>query len=84
MALVSGDPEQAKALAARVTAQCQQQLPGPNQDEAYWLQATIGEGYLLLGQPEKAIAAYTAAAALVDGHYDRIVSSRQQLRLLQQ
>lgn len=84
MSLVCGDRDRAIALAAQVIARCQKQLPGSDEEEAYWLQATIGEGYLLLGRPEEAIAAYTAAAALVDGHYDCIVSSRQQLRLLEQ
>jgi len=84
MSFICGETDRARELASQVIAQCQQQLPGPSQEEAYWLQATIGEGHLLLGQMDEAAVAYTAAAALVDGHYDRIVSSRQQLRLLRQ
>ena len=84
MSLISGESARARELAARVVGQCQEQLATAKPEELYWLQATRGEGFLLLGQSEAAIAAYEAASRQVDGHYDYIVSSRQQLRLLEQ
>ena len=83
MSLLTGEPAKARELAQQVVARCQSLLATAKPAELYWLQATIGEGYLLLGQPEAAVAAYQQAAAYVNGNYDYIVSSRQQFRLLQ-
>ncbi len=84
MSLVIGEADLARETAARVIAQCRLMLPAACGTEAYWLHATLGEALLLSGQTQAAIAAYETAADLVEGNFDLIVSSRQQLRLLQQ
>ncbi len=84
LALLSGQPEQSRALAARVRDAVLAAIQRAGADADYWLPATLGEAYLLLGDADAARESYARAVRLARAaHADGDVASmRRQLRLL--
>ena len=67
LAFLSGETEQSRQNATKVRDEALDGLDKPGQDGDYWLQATLGEAYLLLGDGTAAHTRYTRAAALARG-----------------
>jgi class 3 adenylate cyclase len=84
LALLSGQPEQSRQLAAEVRDIVLAELDRPGKDGDYWLQATLAEAYLLLGDSTAARTHYSRAANLARAaHKDGdLHSMRRQLLLL--
>ena len=79
-----GEREKAEALAAKVAAQCLQELsrkPGDG-GERYWLEATLGEAALIREQWDEAIHWYTKAAQTAARRYGDQASTRRNARIL--
>lgn len=83
MALLTGELEEANRLATELVQTCRTLLESNESDPLYWTYATMGEAYLVLDEPDKAVDAYRNAAVNADDTASRIVSSRRQLLLLQ-
>ncbi len=82
MSWLSGEADKARELAAQVLLLCRiQEQQGDA--ENYWHHATVGEALLLLRREEEAITAYAHAATLAEDRHAMIVSSLEQLRLLE-
>jgi class 3 adenylate cyclase len=84
LALLAGEPERSRELAALVRDRVLDELERPGKENDYWLLATLGEAYLLLGDEIGARTRYARAAGLArearsDGD---IASMRRQLLLL--
>jgi class 3 adenylate cyclase/tetratricopeptide (TPR) repeat protein len=86
LALLSGEPEQARVLAGKVRASVLAELDKTGKDRDYWLLATLAEAYLLLGDATAAKGRYAQAVRLAhDAHNDGdITSMLRQLRLLRE
>jgi class 3 adenylate cyclase len=86
LALLAGDPEQSRALAARVRDSVLTELDRPGKDRDHWLLATLAEAYLLLGDNTAAKGRYAQAVRLAqEGHYGGDIGSMlRQLRLLRE
>lgn len=78
MSRLLGEAEQAARLAREVLAICER---AGGRD--YWTLATMGEALLLLGRGAEAAGRYREAAALAQGDWQAISSSRDQLLLLE-
>jgi class 3 adenylate cyclase len=63
MSLLAGNAPQAQTLASRVIEQAQRERQQPGRDEDYWLLATVGQAYFLLGDLAEAAAWYGRAVA---------------------
>jgi class 3 adenylate cyclase len=84
LALLIGEPDQSRQLAGKVRDDALNELDKPGKEDDYWLQATLGEAYLLLRDETAAHTRYANAANLArnaqkDGD---LVSMRRQLLLL--
>jgi tetratricopeptide (TPR) repeat protein len=64
LAFLSGDPGQSHALALEVRSSVQGKLDQPGTGRDYWLLATLGEAYLLLGDSTAARVRYAQAVRL--------------------
>ncbi|HEX5271860.1 MAG TPA: adenylate/guanylate cyclase domain-containing protein [Gemmataceae bacterium] len=64
MSLLAGDDAQSKTLAGRVVEQGKKELEQPGRAEDYWLLATTGEAYFLLGNLPEARTHYGRAVAV--------------------
>ncbi len=82
MSCVIGDNPLALQLAREVYNGCLRGQAARGSD--YWTLATMGEAHLLLGEAEQASRMYREAADLVNVEYAWIVSSLQQVLMLQQ
>ena len=82
LALIRGEREQARALAARVRAWCGREAAGDVRDGHYWREATLGEAALLLGEPDVAATHYGRAALAGRGRHGDLASTRHQALLL--
>ena len=74
-----GAPNNATVLTRRVIDICQKQN-GTSEEERYWLNATIAEGALLLGDVELAAASLKDAAKNLGGNFPATASTVKQLR----
>lgn len=84
MSWLIGEEQLAKDLARQVLEVCEAALNEANSsEERYWIKATIGEANLLLKDEKKAIGAYQEATKLAGHKYAQIVSSLQQLNLME-
>ena len=84
MALLRHRVAHAREIAASVEALCHEAL-GEAQGrstEDYWVQATLAEAALILGDLDVAQIRYRAAAALAGGNYGDLSSTRHQARIL--
>ncbi len=83
MGLIYGEREAAQSIARDVVSMCLSKLAalGPDSDEAYWLEATLAEAYLILGDMVKAEEYYKRGST---GGVSSVVLSRtrSQARLL--
>ena len=84
IALLRGDTDRARALAADVEALCQRALGEHSEDEAgaYWPQATLAEAALIRGDLDAAGKRYAIAARLAGTRFGDLSSTRQQARML--
>jgi class 3 adenylate cyclase/tetratricopeptide (TPR) repeat protein len=84
LALLAGDQERSRELAARVRDSVLADLDQPGKDGDSWLLATLGEAYLVLGDATAAAGRYAQAVRLArDAHADGdIAAMLRQLRLL--
>ncbi|MBD2325682.1 TRAFs-binding domain-containing protein [Alkalinema sp. FACHB-956] len=84
LALVKGDLTQAQTLAQRVRSRCLEQLTAPvlGRGEDYWRLATLGEAALILGNCAEAEDFYGQAAAIGQGRFGDLSSSRRNAVLL--
>jgi class 3 adenylate cyclase len=83
VAVLRGQLEEARWLAADVLRICQQAAGSDPQSAAeYWRQATLGEASLILGDAPAAARHYANATALAQDRYGDLSSTRRQTRLL--
>ncbi|MCP3933233.1 MAG: DUF4071 domain-containing protein [Bacteroidetes bacterium] len=83
MLLLTGKINEARKLATELIMISENQIGKNDEDFLYWNYATMGEAYLVLNEPKKAIEAYRNAAANAD-ITSRVVSTRRQLLLLRE
>lgn len=82
-ALLTGEAALARALARKVRGLCLARLEGGKAaGDGYWLEATLGEAALILGEGAEAEERYGRAAALARGRYADLSSTRRQAALL--
>lgn len=83
VAVLLGDIEAARSLAAEVRKLCARADTGGEDDAArYWRTATLGEAALVLGDVQAAVGHYRDAARLARGHCGDLSTTRRQARLL--
>jgi len=83
LAMLLNDDPRARRLASEVRALCLRELEREvSDDAAYWLQATLGEAALVLGELDDARCAYEQAARLAGHRYGDLASTRRQAKLL--
>ena len=84
MALVAGETESARRIAAEVRVLCEEGLAkgGPDSPESYWLLATAAEAALVSGDVESARLAYTRATTESDPGAAEVSRTRSQARFL--
>lgn len=80
MAVLQGDIERARRMAAEVREICLRDRGGG--EGAYWREATLGEAALILGDMPAATAHYGNAARLAGGRHGDVSTTRRQARLL--
>jgi class 3 adenylate cyclase len=83
MSLLAGHPtDKVRQLAqtALRLAEAERQQPGRVED--YWLQATLGEAHLLLGNMPESVQWYRQALSRADGRTGDIASMRRQVQLI--
>jgi class 3 adenylate cyclase len=79
---VIGDEELSKKLASMVLKICSQLLKEPER-RSYWVLASLGEAFLLLGNETEAERFYSFARKYSTKNYSELSSTRKQLKLLQ-
>lgn len=86
MAMLMGNQDGAKTLAAEVRDRCLQQIKPPAQrsSQEYWLLATLGEAALILREWSEAENWYGQAVQVAQGRYGDLSSSRRNATLLMQ
>jgi class 3 adenylate cyclase len=83
LALFLGFRQLSKKLADLVRQQCEEKLIRPPSGEAYWLEASLAEAYVLLGAETQARQFYRKAAARGEiSRRDMLSSTRRQARFL--
>jgi class 3 adenylate cyclase len=82
IAVLQGDLTKARQIAGEVKELCVRALAKAQAAPDYWLEATLGEAALILGEEAESIAHYTQAAALGAGRYGNLASTRRQAELL--
>ena len=83
IAVLQGNIDTARRIAGDVQDICE--LPALRNRSAttnYWLEATLGEAALILGDHEDAVAHYAQAAHLAAGSFGNLASTRRQVDLL--
>lgn len=80
-----GDHKEAQAIANKILRAMRAVTPPEfSPAERYWYEATIGEALLLLGRSDEAVSSYLHAVEHGEKKYQRINSSYQQIKLLDQ
>lgn len=82
IAVLQGDLEAARRIARDVRTLCLLALTHRAAATDYWLEATLGEAALILGDDSEAIAHYSRAADLAADSFGNLASTRRQLELL--
>lgn len=83
MAILLNDADRAREIATRVRELCAAELEKDlSPDAAYWVQATLAEAALILGDLDEAGAMYRRAAGLSAGRYGDLATTRRQALLL--
>ena len=82
LALVAGEPNQARRLATRVRGECLAGLEKGDTPDPYWLQATMGEASLVAGDCEEAARWYARACATAGHRLGDIASTKRNAALI--
>jgi class 3 adenylate cyclase/tetratricopeptide (TPR) repeat protein len=82
IAVLQGNFEAARRIAGDVRDLCGLALRNPPATTDYWLEATLGEAALILGDDSDSLAHYARAANLAAGSFGNLASTRRQVRLL--
>ncbi len=80
LSLIMGDYKTAQKLARMVINICGESLKENKKD--YWIIATLGEAFILLGKQKQAEKYYGLARKIAGKNYSSIASTRRQLTLL--
>jgi class 3 adenylate cyclase len=84
IAVLQGNLEAARRIAGDVRHLCELALKGSSATTDYWLEATLGEAALILGDGSDSAAHYARAADLAAGGFGNLASTRRQVLLLSQ
>jgi hypothetical protein len=82
IAVLQSDLAAARCIAGEVRDLCLRALASPSAATDYWLEATLGEAALILGDETESAAHYARAATLAAGRYGNLGRTRQQAQLL--
>ena len=82
LALLLGRQSEAHDLAKRVLSLCEQEREKPGFRESYWLCATIGEAWLVLGDISAAEHWYSRAMNLGKGRFGDFTSTRRNAQIV--
>jgi class 3 adenylate cyclase len=82
LSLIMGDTDTAHKLARRVINICSESLRAEENKRDYWIIATLGEAFILLGKQDQARKYYGLAGKIAGKNYSSIASTRRQLKLL--
>jgi class 3 adenylate cyclase len=82
MAVLRDDLSAARRIAGSVRDTCLLRRGDGNASIDYWLEATLGEALLILGDSAGAAESYACAASLVKGRYGDLGATRRQAQLL--
>jgi class 3 adenylate cyclase/tetratricopeptide (TPR) repeat protein len=84
MAVLQGNLDAARRIAGDVRRLCELALKNASAATDYWLEATLGEAALILGDDSDSAAHYARAADLAAGSFGNLASTRRQVHLLAQ
>ena len=84
MAVLQGNLDAARRIAGDVRHVCELTLKDASAATDYWLEATLGEAALILGDDSDSAAHYARAADLAAGSFGNLASTRRQVQLLAQ
>ena len=79
---VAGERLQAQELARTLLGPCEEALPGAEDDDAYWVRATLAEAHLVMEQPGEAERWYREAAAVAGNRIGNIAATWGNARLI--
>jgi class 3 adenylate cyclase len=82
LSLIMGDTDTAHKLARKVISICSDSFKDEGNKKDYWIIATLGEAFILLGKQEQAQKYYRLARKIAGKNYSSIASTRRQLKLL--
>jgi class 3 adenylate cyclase len=82
VAVLQGNLEDARRIAGEVRDLCSRALRNPSAATNYWLEATLGEAALILGDGAESTAHYMRAVNLATGSFGNLASTRRQVDLL--
>jgi class 3 adenylate cyclase len=82
IAVLQGNLEAARRIAGDVRDLCGLALRNPPATIDYWLEATLGEAALILGDDSDSVAHYARAANLAAGSFGNLASTLRQVHLL--
>ncbi|MEE9307848.1 MAG: TRAFs-binding domain-containing protein, partial [Spirochaetia bacterium] len=82
LSLIMGDLKAAHKLARMVINICSESLKEEQNKKDYWIIATLGEAFILLGKQNQAEKYYGLARKIAGKNYSSIASTRRQLTLL--
>jgi class 3 adenylate cyclase len=82
LSLIMGDTATAHKLARKVISICSESLKEEGNKKDYWIIATLGEAFILLGKQKQAQKYYGLARKIAGKNYSSIASTRRQLKLL--
>ncbi len=82
IAVLQGNFEAARRIAGEVRGLCALALRNPHATPDYWLEATLGEAALILGEDSDSLAHYLRAVNLAAGSFGNLASTRRQVHLL--
>ena len=81
LSLIMGDTAAAHKLARKVISICSESLKQEGNKRDYWIIATLGEAFILLGKQQQALKYYGLARKIAGKNYSSIASTRRQLKL---
>jgi tetratricopeptide (TPR) repeat protein len=82
LSLIMGDLKTAHKLARMVINICSESLKEEQNKKDYWIIATLGEAFILLGKQRQAEKYYGLARKIAGKNYSSIASTRRQLTLI--
>jgi class 3 adenylate cyclase len=82
IAVLQGEVATARRIAGDVRGLCLGAQANPSGANDYWLEATLGEAALILGDGADSYAHYARAAKLASGRFGNLASTRRQAELL--